>query len=304
MEGTPSSFSSPKRKPDTVLVWSIEENEQQKGGLPREFTFVFLLERPNRPNPEDQVANAGRKELTPASRPNFDLDTNPDQRNETSVNIRSILHRTFRRSFTKMTRTILSKARSASDEVAYTRSTTAEVQSFTASCELPINDAPLVVTKTITTTTTPPKNTTADDLNPDNPADIFTPIHLHITVRPCITNAPDVHRGLDGGIDGAVVQGQVGQRFSSGMNCEDDDGGGVRGVKDGCGNGSGMLEELYNFAELPGNFEDLVELPGSSVGSVVSYSFLFLPLLFLSFLCWIIFWQGRKVMADSKSADL
>jgi len=28
------------------MVWSLEENEQQRTGLPREFTFVFLIEQP------------------------------------------------------------------------------------------------------------------------------------------------------------------------------------------------------------------------------------------------------------------
>jgi hypothetical protein len=37
-----------KRRPDTRLVWSMEENDQQMTGLPREFTFVFLLARPAR----------------------------------------------------------------------------------------------------------------------------------------------------------------------------------------------------------------------------------------------------------------
>ena len=31
---------------DTKLVWSLEENDQQMTGLPREFTFVFLVARP------------------------------------------------------------------------------------------------------------------------------------------------------------------------------------------------------------------------------------------------------------------
>lgn len=34
------------RIPDTRLVWSLEENDQQMTGLPREFTFVFLVARP------------------------------------------------------------------------------------------------------------------------------------------------------------------------------------------------------------------------------------------------------------------
>lgn len=28
------------------LIWSLEENEEQGAGLPREFTFVFLVEQP------------------------------------------------------------------------------------------------------------------------------------------------------------------------------------------------------------------------------------------------------------------
>jgi hypothetical protein len=34
------------RTPDTRLLWSLEENDQQATGLPREFTFVFLVARP------------------------------------------------------------------------------------------------------------------------------------------------------------------------------------------------------------------------------------------------------------------
>jgi hypothetical protein len=33
--------------PSSKMVWSLEENEQQHTGLPREFTFVFLIEQPD-----------------------------------------------------------------------------------------------------------------------------------------------------------------------------------------------------------------------------------------------------------------
>jgi hypothetical protein len=36
-----------QRHADTLLHWSLEENSQQEDGLPREFTFVFLIERPS-----------------------------------------------------------------------------------------------------------------------------------------------------------------------------------------------------------------------------------------------------------------
>ncbi|KAF7937193.1 uncharacterized protein EAE98_001507 [Botrytis deweyae] len=44
---TRSTFEHSIRYPDTLLHFSLEENAQQESGLPREFTFVFLLERPS-----------------------------------------------------------------------------------------------------------------------------------------------------------------------------------------------------------------------------------------------------------------
>ncbi|KAB8295763.1 hypothetical protein EYC80_008588 [Monilinia laxa] len=43
---TRSTFSHSSRHPDTLLHFSLEENNQQESGLPRECTFVLLLERP------------------------------------------------------------------------------------------------------------------------------------------------------------------------------------------------------------------------------------------------------------------
>ncbi|CAD6439982.1 b07b42c4-0e40-480b-92e0-0b28b160ac63 [Sclerotinia trifoliorum] len=40
------STRSAKGIESSKLVWSLEENEQQATGLPREFTFVFLIEQP------------------------------------------------------------------------------------------------------------------------------------------------------------------------------------------------------------------------------------------------------------------
>lgn len=45
---TRSTFSHSTRHPDTLLHFSLEENNQQESGLPRECTFVFLLERPSK----------------------------------------------------------------------------------------------------------------------------------------------------------------------------------------------------------------------------------------------------------------
>ncbi|ESZ91271.1 hypothetical protein SBOR_8338 [Sclerotinia borealis F-4128] len=45
---TRSTFHKSTRYPDTLLHFSLEENSQQESGLPREFTFVFLVERPSK----------------------------------------------------------------------------------------------------------------------------------------------------------------------------------------------------------------------------------------------------------------
>jgi hypothetical protein len=49
------------------------------------------------------------------------------------------------------------------------------------------------------------------------------------------------------------IEGEVGQKF----------------VSDG-DHSDAMVNGLYNFAKLPGSWEDLVELPGRAVTSVVS----------------------------------
>lgn len=49
-----------KRLPDTKLVWSLEENSQQETGLPREFTFVFLVERPSKAESKKQRSRLSR----------------------------------------------------------------------------------------------------------------------------------------------------------------------------------------------------------------------------------------------------
>lgn len=54
------------------------------------------------------------------------------------------------------------------------------------------------------------------------------------------------------------MEGQVGQRFGAFEEDQDDDGESV------------LVDGLYNFAAMSGHFEDLVELPGSSVGTIVS----------------------------------
>ena len=91
--------------------------------------------------------------------------------------------------------------------------------------------------------------------------EVFTPVHFHISVKPRITNAPDKSTNIFAAskYDESIVEGQVGQRFGVVEVGNDEDGESV------------LVDGFYNFAAMGGHFEDLVELLGSSVGTIVSY---------------------------------
>ena len=91
--------------------------------------------------------------------------------------------------------------------------------------------------------------------------EVFTPVHFHISVKPRITNAPDKSTNIFAvsEYDESIVEGQVGQRFGVVEVGNDEDGESV------------LVDGFYNFAAMGGHFEDLVELLGSSVGTIVSY---------------------------------
>lgn len=92
---------------------------------------------------------------------------------------------------------------------------------------------------------------------------IFTPIRMNIDVQPRISGCLD--NKISGEfIGGAMLTGEIGQKFPTVLpdyNVFED-------MHDKC-----MLNGLYNFAKLPGSFEDMVELPGTAVTSVVSWDF-------------------------------
>jgi hypothetical protein len=156
--------STASKLPDTKLFWTLEENNEQQTGLPREFTFVFLMER-SHPNPE--VAN----QFNP-----------PDS--------------------------LLGQARHGS---------------------------------------------TSSAIDPDY-HEVFTPLTFSITVQPEITGKKieDLVHGKEECI--SIVGEQAGQKFPTG----------------GCKDGEGLVNGLYKFAKMPGDFEDLVELPGDAITSLVS----------------------------------
>lgn len=89
---------------------------------------------------------------------------------------------------------------------------------------------------------------------------VFSPIHFQISVRPRITNAPDKSSLFAmSECDESIVEGQVGQRFGAFEDASGEAGEQV------------LVDGLYNFAEMSGHFEELVELPGSSVATIVGF---------------------------------
>ena len=159
------------RIPDTKLVWSIEENDQQMTGLPREFTFVFLVARPLK---AESVLKGKKHEIK------HEKDTHA---------IDALTH---------------SAAHKCLDHAA-----------------------------------------------------TYTPMYIGIHVKPHISN---IVNGLPcpGEYEETLLADEVGQRLA------------VEHTQGTGGIDTYAARGYYNFAKMPGNFEDLIELPGNAVTSVVS----------------------------------
>ncbi|KAH8663520.1 hypothetical protein BGZ60DRAFT_69342 [Tricladium varicosporioides] len=92
--------------------------------------------------------------------------------------------------------------------------------------------------------------------------EIFTPVHFSISIQPRINRSLE-NKLFEYEAQRSIVSGEVGQKFPTALF--DSNGEPLNGeYKDTIING------LYNFAKVPGSFEDLIELPGNSVTTVVS----------------------------------
>lgn len=75
-----------------------------------------------------------------------------------------------------------------------------------------------------------------------------------------VSEFPDAIAELINKTDETTISEQIGQRFPT-------------EAFEGCESKTdpeAMLGEFYNFAKLPGSFEDLIELPGNAVTTLVS----------------------------------
>jgi hypothetical protein len=84
----------------------------------------------------------------------------------------------------------------------------------------------------------------------------FTPMHIGIHIKPHISNLVN---GLPcpGEYEETLIADEVGQRLV------------VEHTQDAKSADLHATSGYYNFAKMPGNFEDLIELPGNAVTSVV-----------------------------------
>ncbi|KAK2630308.1 hypothetical protein QTJ16_001128 [Diplocarpon rosae] len=251
----PPSIPSAPRIPDTTLVWSLEENTQQEGGLPREFTFVFLLERPL---PRKSKAKWNL-------RVEDHVDAEPQHIPEETLSCCSQKLASAKKLVKKpvdFPHTLAAKLKSKSEDIAEcihakAKELEADLATLQDKFETQMDPEPLRVTGELLNAR---KMSAVSTIIQE---DVFTPIHFYISVKPSITNAPDKSTNLAANdFDESIVEGQVGQRFGAfeeeEEEEEDEDGESV------------LVEGLYNFAAMGGHFEDLVELPGSSVGTMVS----------------------------------
>lgn len=184
-----------KRIPDTKMVWSLEENDQQETGLPREFTFVFL------------VARTAKKSHKKHRVHSMNLLGNGNKTNETTQH---------------------------NDHPDGSKDDQAKHNGVTS----------------------PITHREADRRAGIDHDTIFGPMHIGIAVKPQISNTMSGISFKDEWEE-TMVDEEVGQKLRTDRIQLD--------PKSRVSSINSMTEGYYNFAHMPGNFEDLIELPGNAI---------------------------------------
>lgn len=271
-----------KKLPDTRLVWSLEENSQQESGLPREFTFVFLMERLHS---SDKVtmkrAFAGNADGSSLSAPSSAV-----KKKHIWTSIKSATGGEHKSN----NRPTKSRKEYVSESVVATSVVVEEEQEGVIDnrnvSDLPLTPTPYTavmessgersfdgIKETIARAPRVRLRSSEEEtpvyhkkVNPESKAldsdydDVFTPIRFNIDIQPRINGSLE-SKIFDYDGQQSIVSGEVGQVFpttSAGEGPSADE-------HHDC-----FINGLYNFAKLPGSFEDLVGLPGNSFSTVVS----------------------------------
>ena len=272
-----------KNYPDTKLVWTMEENTQQQTGLPREFTFAFLMERRAPSTPSSHKLSSTPREK--AKKHGLHLLEHPIRSNTppVSANNADEQKRSHSSLIEHTTRKLLTHGESTPPASSDERGPISHDSALTdmphgkprgSSLERGIEEFKDEVIALI-------KPFRSDNLNDYTYADtsksntesrgdddydtVFMPLHFNIRVDPQISGLV-VGPGfsLERSEETSVVAGEVGQRFPTDYE--------TRALANECVDGEkeDLIDGLYNFAKMPGNFEDLIELPGSAVTTMVS----------------------------------
>ena len=270
-----------KKYPDTKLFWTMEENTQQQTGLPREFTFVFLMERlaPTPPSCREQSTTAGEN----ANTHGLNLLEYPIRSNTPPLIAKKpVDQKSPKLPLTGQTPTkMLTNGEPTppewtdeNDPISYDPEGTylphkkpIPKKSKESSFERGIEE----FKDEVNAITSPFRSENVDDyiytdktLPNIKPADhdystVFTPIRFNICVEPQISGIV-VGVSFEKPEETSIVAGEVGQKFPTDFDMPAN----VKGNAE-----EEIIDGLYNFAKLPGSFEDLIELPGNAITSLV-----------------------------------
>lgn len=239
------------------MVWTLEENTQQKAGIPREFTFVFLLERLV---PSDHTPLV-QEEIWPHHNQKLLASLARTKASDSVNNIRS------EDGSSQDDQSIGLEVIGLDAESGYAPSTSTQYEEYNGTPGHGIvsnlrAEAGKLTKKlrrsdgTQSLRTIKKRKASMHSHIDDHYSQVFTDIEFNIAVRPEIAGM-NIPKGVfEHHAQLTTVKSQVGQKFSS-MSEEYSEGEGL------------AINGLYNFAKLPVNFEDLIELPGSTVSTVV-----------------------------------
>lgn len=311
-----------------MVVWSLEEDALQQNGIPFEFTFVFLVERPMPKTPEtikenheetqcvtsntslsdekkfeplitvkavdeteslsstpgegsperhrfDFLRSSNRSKERAASAPAVETGVAPEIKAEKEMESSpSIPTKSPRREKTiKAIRNSLSPTRKPEPSfISKTTQPETEVQTQQISEQLAhgfIHEIQSFSNKItnklpaskfhILSSSDPRKYSAISDsfksakITDGDYGQIFSPIKIRISVKPRIEGAVDRSVDLLGADwEENIVAGQIGQRFFDGDGTRDEE-----------------VDGLFNFAMMEGTLEDMVEMPGRAVTTIV-----------------------------------
>lgn len=259
MKDSPLHNSTSKQVADTRIVWTLEENTQQKAGIPREFTFVILMERPavskmNHHSKRKRSSLFGNDDTFPTalagtlySSQSSNYLKEYDEQDKLPLDTDSCGPMATVSSKVRRSKSTRSHALS----LGLIDNLRAEASKLTK--RMRPQEAVMPASKQTSWVSYKPPVVTTPSISYE---EIFADIELSVSVKPDVAGM-NIPAGIfEHHAQVTTVKGQVGQKFVSDEHSISEE-------------TSNMIPGLYNFTRLPVNFEDLIELPGSTISTIV-----------------------------------